>query len=100
MSMGHPSSSMMAKVDLESLAMATQLRAKMPYGVLSGISIRNVSRSPIRTVSTSCWRESRIRILGAGASGAEVMLIMSGSRMGIIPKVMFLDVVSYVHRTL
>ncbi len=32
--------------------------------------------------------------LGAGASGAEVMEIMSGSRMGIIPKVMFLLLVS------
>jgi hypothetical protein len=37
--------------------------------------------------------------LGAGASGADVMLIMSGSLMGIMPNVMFLLLVSYVHRT-
>lgn len=45
----------------------------------SGISILNVSLSPIRTVSTSLFRLSNIRILGGGASGAEVMLIISGS---------------------
>ena len=71
----------------------------MPYGVLSGISILKVSLSPILTVSTSLARLSRILILGAGASGAEVMLIMSGSLIGIMPKVMFLLLVSYVHRT-
>ncbi len=37
--------------------------------------------------------------LGAGASGADVMLIMSGSLIGIMPKVMFLLLVSYVHLT-
>jgi hypothetical protein len=61
-------------VYLESLAMATQLLAKIPYGVLSGISILKVSRSPMRTVSTSCPRWSTIDMRGAGASGAEVML--------------------------
>ena len=59
----------------------------------------NVSLSPILTVSTSFCLASRILILGAGASGAEVMLIMSGSLMGIMPKVMFLLLVSYVHLT-
>ena len=73
--------------------------ANIPYGVLSGISILKVSLSPILTVSTSFCLASRILILGAGASGAEVMLIMSGSLMGIIPNVMFLLLVSYVHLT-
>jgi hypothetical protein len=41
-----------------------------------------------------------MEIFGAGASGAAVMLIMSGSLMGIMPNVTFLAVVSYVHRTL
>jgi hypothetical protein len=41
----------------------------------------------------------KLAYLGAGASGAEVMLIMSGSLMGIMPKVMFLLLVSYVQRT-
>lgn len=45
----------------------------------SGISILNVSLSPILTVSTSLFLESKIRILGGGASGADVMLIISGS---------------------
>ena len=54
----------------------------------------------MRTVSTSLPRELSMLILGAGASGAEVMLIMSGSRMGIMPKVMFFELVSYVQRTL
>lgn len=45
----------------------------------SGISILKVSLSPILTVSTSWRRLSRMRILGGGASGAEVMLIISGS---------------------
>ena len=40
---------------------------------------------------TSCPLGLRIEILGAGASGADVMLIMSGSLMGIMPKVMFLE---------
>lgn len=39
----------------------------------SGISIRNVNRSPIRTVSTSRLRASKILILGGGASGDELM---------------------------
>lgn len=39
----------------------------------SGISMRNVRRSPIRTVSTSRLRVSKIRILGGGASGDELM---------------------------
>lgn len=97
-STGQPSSSIIWNVLFESFAMATQLRAKMPYGAArknlylcfrffllqvyllsSGISIRNVNLSPIRTVSTSRVRESRIRILGGGASGADVMLIISGS---------------------
>ncbi len=80
--------------------MATQLLAKIPYGVLSGMAILNVRRSPMRTVSTSWPLASRMLILGAGASGADVMEIMSGSLMGIMPKVMFLDEVSYVHLTL
>ena len=42
-SIGHPFSSMMANVDRESFAMARQLLAKIPYGVLSGISILKVS---------------------------------------------------------
>jgi hypothetical protein len=37
--------------------------AKMPYGVLSGISILKVSLSPILTVSTSFDWLSRMRIL-------------------------------------
>lgn len=45
----------------------------------SGISILKVSLSPILTVSTSLRAASRMRILGGGASGAEVMGIMSGS---------------------
>lgn len=65
----------------------------------------------MRTVSTSLERLSKMRILGGGASGAEVILIISGSLkkvsrvripirkdrtvrtylIGIIPKVMFLD---------
>jgi hypothetical protein len=38
---------------IKTLAIATQLLAKIPYGVLSGISILKVKRSPILTVSTS-----------------------------------------------
>lgn len=45
----------------------------------SGISILKASLSPILTVSTSLASASKIRILGGGASGAEVMGIMSGS---------------------
>lgn len=45
----------------------------------SGISILKVSLSPILTVSTSLSLASKMRILGGGASGAEVMLIASGS---------------------
>lgn len=45
----------------------------------SGISILNVSLSPILTVSTSRLLESKILIRGGGASGAEVILIISGS---------------------
>lgn len=41
--------------------------------------MRNVSLSPILTVSTSRWRVSKMRILGGGASGADVILIISGS---------------------
>lgn len=57
----------------------------------SGISILNVSLSPIRTVSTSLDLLSRMRILGGGASGALVILIISGSLIGIIPNVIFLE---------
>jgi len=53
------------------------------YSLSSGISILNVSLSPIRTVSTSLARESKILILGGGASGAEVMLIISGSLLSV-----------------
>lgn len=70
------------------------------YSLSSGISILNVSLSPIRTVSTSLDLLSRMRILGGGASGALVMLIISGSLMGIMPKVMFFEDMSYVHLTL
>lgn len=49
------------------------------HSLSSGISILKVSLSPIRTVSTSLALESKIRILGGGASGADVMLIISGS---------------------
>lgn len=66
----------------------------------SGISILNVNLSPMRTVSTSRDRLSRIRILGGGASGALVILIISGSRIGIMPNVMFFEDISYVHLTL
>lgn len=45
----------------------------------SGISMRKVSLSPMRTVSTSLLRASRMRMRGGGASGAEVMEIISGS---------------------
>lgn len=38
-----------------------------------------MSLSPILTVSTSLFLESKILILGGGASGADVMLIISGS---------------------
>lgn len=64
---------------------------RVVYVLSSGISILKVNLSPIRTVSTSLVLLSRIRILGGGASGALVMLIISGSRIGIIPKVMFFD---------
>lgn len=70
------------------------------YSLSSGISILNVSLSPIRTVSTSLDLLSRMRILGGGASGALVMLIISGSLMGIMPNVMFFEDMSYVHLTL
>ncbi|KAH9395744.1 hypothetical protein TYRP_020481 [Tyrophagus putrescentiae] len=67
------------KVLRESLAMATQLRAKMPYGVLSGISMRKERRSPIRTVDASRPSLPKIMILGSGASGALVICSVSGS---------------------
>ena len=35
--------------------------------------MRNVRRSPIRTVSTSRALESKMRILGGGASGDELI---------------------------
>lgn len=47
--------------------------------LVSGISILKVRMSPILTVSTSRRAASRMRILGGGASGVEVMGIMSGS---------------------
>ena len=43
------------------------------------------------------WRKTDLFCgiyLGAGASGAEVIDIMSGSLIGIMPKVMFLEEVS------
>lgn len=49
------------------------------YVLSSGISIRNVRRSPIRTVSTSWLRVSKMRIRGGGASGDELIWIISGS---------------------
>lgn len=96
---------MIWNVLLESLAIAMQLRAKIPYGagqnniedkskmntfhkgqnviiLLPGISMRKMSRSPMRTVSTSPPFGSKMRIRGGGAAGAEVMLIMSGSLLG------------------
>jgi len=54
----------------------------------------------MRTVSTSLLKASKILIFGGGASGAEVMEIVSGSLMGIMPKVMFRELISYVHLTL
>lgn len=66
----------------------------------SGISILKVNLSPMRTVSTSRDRLSRIRILGGGASGALVILIISGSLIGIMPNVIFFEDISYVHLTL
>jgi len=41
--------------------------------------MRKMSRSPMRTVSTSPPVGSKMRMRGGGAAGAEVMLIMSGS---------------------
>ena len=56
--------------------------------------MRKVSLSPMRTVSTSLAKASKILIFGGGASGADVMEMVSKSRIGIIPKVMFLELMS------
>uniref|UniRef100_A0A1A9UT08 Uncharacterized protein n=1 Tax=Glossina austeni TaxID=7395 RepID=A0A1A9UT08_GLOAU len=60
----------------------------------SGISIRKFKRSPMRTVSTSRCLVSKMRILGGGASGDELMCIISGSRIGIMPNVIFFELMS------
>lgn len=88
------------KIEMNLKTVKNNINILILYSLSSGISILNVSLSPIRTVSTSLDLLSRMRILGGGASGALVMLIISGSLMGIMPNVMFFEDMSYVHLTL
>lgn len=79
------------KVTIRNVKIDVSRRNDDKNSLSSGISILNVSLSPIRTVSTSLDLLSRMRILGGGASGALVILIISGSLIGIIPNVIFLE---------
>lgn len=82
----YPCSSMISKVLRASLAIATQLLAKIPYGVVSGISILNESLSPILTVCASRPSVPKMTILGRGASGEDVICKVSGSLIKVDSK--------------